>query len=211
MESREPGPDTLVMEMWQVAAAANVVVTVAYLAIALAIARPLLREGQLGANRLGTATAALFFTCAVGHGAHAAHLLGPAVGLEASVGVPLRQAYTWPHLAWEVVTAAMGVYYWSLRRTYGSLMRGAKLFEDMRERQRQALEINDNIVQGLFVAQTALALEEREVSEEALRATLASARQIISDLLGEADSALDPGDLVRREAALVTPEAPARR
>jgi signal transduction histidine kinase len=106
---------------------------------------------------------------------------------------------------WEVLTAAMGVYYWSLRRTYGALMKGAKLFDDMRERQRQALEINDNIVQGLFVAQTALALDEREVSEEALRSTLESARQIISDLLGEANSdvALGPGELVRKQAAEV--------
>jgi signal transduction histidine kinase len=91
-------------------------------------------------------------------------------------------------------------------------MKGAKLFEDIKERQRQALEINDNIVQGLFVAQTALELNEREISEEALRSTLESARQIISDLLGEANSevALGPGELVRKQAAEVPTRASLR-
>ena len=193
------------MEMWQVAAAANVVVTVAYVAISVVILRPLLREGQLGTNRLGTATGIIFFTCAVGHAAHAMHLIGPSIGIEEAAGIPLRATATFPHVFWEVLTAGIGLYYWSLRRTYGALMKGAKLFEDMRERQRQALEINDNIVQGLFVAQTALALNEREISEEALRSTLESARQIISDLLGEANSevALGPGELIRKEAAEV--------
>ncbi len=200
------------MEMWQVAAAANVVVTVAYVAISVAIARPLLREGQLGPNRLGTATAAIFFTCAVGHAAHAIHLIGPSVGIEEAAGIPLRASATLPHVFWEVFTAGIGVYYWSLRRTYGPLMKGAKLFEDIKERQRQALEINDNIVQGLFVAQTALELNEREISEEALRSTLESARQIISDLLGEANSevALGPGELVRKQAAEVPTRASLR-
>jgi len=103
----------------------------------------------------------------------------------------------------DVVSAWVGIYYWTMRRTYGSLMRGAKLFDDMKERQRQAREINDNIVQGLFVAQTALALDEREMSEEAMRTTLDSARQIISDLLGEAGTGLElgPGHLVRDHPA----------
>ena len=38
----------------RIAAAANLIVAVVYLAISWAIASPLLREGQLGANRLGT-------------------------------------------------------------------------------------------------------------------------------------------------------------
>ncbi len=37
-----------------------------------------------------------------------------------------------------------------------SVLRGAQLFEDMKVRERQALEINDNIVQGLSVAKYAL-------------------------------------------------------
>ncbi len=126
--------------------------------------------------------------------------------IETDQGLALRTAFSgWYTVIGDVVSAWVGIYYWTMRRTYGSLMRGAKLFEDMKERQRQALEINDNIVQGLFVAQTALALDEREMSEEALRSTLDSARQIISDLLGGSGTQLDlgPGQLVREQPAVV--------
>ena len=55
--------------LW-VSAAGNTVVALAYFAITGAIAIPLLRSGQWWSNRLGSATAAIFFTCAVGHGIH---------------------------------------------------------------------------------------------------------------------------------------------
>jgi hypothetical protein len=193
--------------MWQVAAAANFVLLASYVAIALAILRPLVQERQLLTNRLGTATAAIFLTCAIHHGMHTAHMVLPAFGVGVRTGVAVREAFSsWHSVAWDVLTASVGLYYWTLRRTYGPLMRGAKLFEDLKERQLRALEINDNIVQGLYVAQTALALDEREMSEEALRGTLAAARKIISDLLGERDTVrqLGPGELVRQTPAVVT-------
>lgn len=192
--------------MWQTGAAANGVVGVTYLLIAGAIILPLVRTHQVRANRLGTATAAIFFTCAVHHGSHSVHMLLPAFGVEDQHGLAAREAFAdWHLVLWDVLTAAVGVYYWTLRRTYGALMRGASLFEDLKEKQRQALEINDNIVQGLVVAETALAFDQQDLSKEALAATLVSARQIISDLLGEAESEtrLGPGDLRRRKAAVV--------
>lgn len=80
--------------MWWIAGStANLVIAVAYLAIAWAIVRPLHRTGQLLTNRLGTATAAIFFR------------------------------------------AGVAVYYWSLRRVYGTLLDGAKLFDDLKERE----------------------------------------------------------------------------
>ena len=193
--------------MWQLAAAANFVVSIAYLLIMVAILGPLIRTKQLRSNVLGVATAAIFFTCAVHHGSHSVHLLLPYVGLEADEGEAMRVAFgSWHVVGWDVVTAAVGVYYWTLRRTYGSLMQGAALFVDLKEKQRQALEINDNIVQGLVVAETALALDQHDLSKEALAATLVSARQIISDLLGAAESEarLSAGDLRRKKAASVT-------
>lgn len=199
--------------MWQMDLAANLVVAVAYVAIAVAVLVPLVREGQLRSNRLGAATAAIFLTCAVHHGSHAAHMLLPTLGMATDEGLALRTAFSgWHTVIGDIVAAWVGIYYWTMRRTYGSLMRGATLFEDMRERQRQALEINDNIVQGLFVAQTALALDEREMSEEAMRSTLDSARQIISDLLGEAgtESELGPGQLLRERPATVGGQPMAR-
>lgn len=192
--------------MWQAGAAANFVVAVAYLLIALAIIRPLIRTKQMRSNQLGTATAAIFLTCAVHHGSHSVHLLLPSVGIEEHNGFAAREAFgDWHLVAWDVVTAGVGVYYWTLRKTYGALMQGPSLFVDLKEKRRQALDINDFIVQGLVVAETALALDQQELSREALAATLVSARQIISDLLGEANSEtrLGAGDLRRKTPAVI--------
>lgn len=196
---------TEVDQMWQFGAAANTVLFGAYMFITAAIVVPLIRTSQLRTNRLGAATGAIFFTCGVGHGIHVFHLVAPLIGVDSEVGAAARASIEWHLVAWDGLTAVVGTYYLSLRGTYGSLMRGAALFEDMKERQRQALEINDNIVQGLVVAETALALDQRERSQEALEATLASARQIISDLLGEmgTEVRLGPGDLRRRQASTV--------
>lgn len=190
---------------WQLGTLADVVILLAYLAIALAIFLPLAETGQVRTNRLGVATALIFFSCGVGHGIHGLHALLPAVGLEENVGAAVRTSYEWHQVLWDLSTAAVGVYYWSLRRAYAPLMRGAKLFEDLKEKQRQALEINDNIVQGLTVARMALALDQREKSAAALEATLQSTRQIIDDLLGEvgSETELRPGELVRQRPASV--------
>jgi hypothetical protein len=190
--------------MWQAAVAANLVTSVAYLLIAGAIVVPLIHTKQVRSNQLGMATAAIFFTCAVHHGSHSVHMLLPIFGLETHAGYSLRAAFEWHIVIWDIVTAAVGFYYWTLRRTYGPLMRGASLFEDLKEKQRRALEINDNIVQGLVVAETALAFDQRDLSREALATTLTAARQIITDLLGEADSEtrLGPGDLRRKAPAI---------
>ena len=197
---------------WIIGTCANLVVAVTYLAIAGVIIVPLARERQVLSNRLGTATAAIFLTCAIHHGGHTVKALLPflhawqTLGLSVSTGVYTRLSWDFEAVVWDLLTAGVGLYYLSLRRTYAPLMRGAKLFEDMRERQRQALEINDNIVQGLAAAQMALALGEREQSEAALTDTLGAARRIITDLLGEVGthSRLSPGDLRRAAPTTLT-------
>lgn len=199
---------------WQIAGIANLIVGVAYLAISFAIAKPLVQTKQLGSNKLGTATAAIFLTCAVHHGMHGVHLYLPVFGIEEHSGHALRLAFGWHQAIWDVITASVGIWYWTLRRHYAPLMRGAKLFEDLKERQRQALEINDDIVQGLTVAQMALTMDETRQSKEALEATLASARRIISDLLGDAGSPetrLGAGDLIRSKPAVVTDTGPTEK
>jgi hypothetical protein len=52
-----------------------------------------------------------------------------------------------------------------------------------RLRRQQALEINDDIVQGLVVAKLAIELEEPQRATAALERTLESARAIIGGLL----------------------------
>jgi len=188
---------------WKIGALANGVVAVAYVLIAWAIAAPLVRTQQLRSNKLGAATAAIFFTCAVHHGSHAVHMLLPTLGIDDAHGLAVRAAWDWHNAIWDVLTACVGVYYWTLRRQYGSLMRGAALFNDLKERERQALQLHDEVVQGLVVAKMALDLDQTDQSKDALTATLASASQIINDLIGKQrdDVRLGAGDLVRERPA----------
>lgn len=60
-------------------------------------------------------------------------------------------------------------------------------------RRRQALEINDNIVQGLAVAKYAFELGDEVKAKASLDASLSAAKRIISELLEE----LEPGDNLR--------------
>src|SRR5207247_3133172 len=100
----------------------------------------------------GATTAAIFFTCAVHHGGHVVHMLLPYGHVERAQGLALRASYDWEAAVWDIVTAAVGVYYWTLRRAYAQMVRGAALFEDMRQREREALELNDRVLQGMVVA-----------------------------------------------------------
>lgn len=78
-----------------------------------------------------------------------------------------------------------------------------------RLRRRQALEINDNVVQGLAVAKWALELGDEARMREALARTLASARHLVSGLLSESGGEVPTGsgDLVREHpATVVAPE-----
>jgi hypothetical protein len=71
-------------------------------------------------------------------------------------------------------------------------------------RRSQALEINDNVVQGLAVAKYAFDLGQMEKAQEAVEGTLAAARRIISDLLeeiGDDENIFGPQALVRDRAA----------
>ena len=70
-------------------------------------------------------------------------------------------------------------------------------------RRQQALEINDNIVQGLAVAKYSFDLDEQEKAREAIEGTLVAARSIISELLDDIGGNVDlgPGTLTRGRAA----------
>lgn len=190
---------------WRIGLGANAVVAATYLMIAWAIVRPLLREGQLRSNRLGAATAAIFLTCAVHHGAHTVHMLLPYAGFGEQQGEALRSVFTWQMGLWDVVSAAVGVYYWSLRRTYGSLMQGAKLFEDMRQREQQALELNDSVLQGLVVAKMAVELGQPAKATEALDASIRAASAMITELLGARPGTAGNGLLRTTAATLEEP------
>jgi len=57
-----------------------------------------------------------------------------------------------------------------------------------RERQRQAIEIHDDVVQGLALAKLSFELGDEATGHAALEDALAAARRLVSDLLGDEDA-----------------------
>jgi signal transduction histidine kinase len=191
---------------WQVGMVANAIIALAYFLIVLAIVIPLARSHQLRTNPLGAATAAIFFTCAVHHGAHSVHMVLPSLGMNDPEGLAMRTAWSWPLATWDVVGALVAAYYWTLRTNYSSLMEGAQLFEDLRAREQQALELNDSVLQGLVVAKMALDLQQPHKADEALTTSINSASRIITNLLGSEHFAIQ---LLRSAPATVGAHAEA--
>lgn len=73
---------------------------------------------------------------------------------------------------------------------------------EVRLRRRQAVEINDNVVQGVTAATYALELGDVEGCQAYLSRTLEAARTMMNDLIEPlGDDDLEAGDLVRAEAA----------
>jgi len=87
-----------------------------------------------------------------------------------------------------------------LRATMHELTQTERRLVAVEERRSQALELNDNVVQGLATAIYALQLGEQGMATRALNGTLLAARSIISDLLTGGDD-LDPASLVRGQPA----------
>ena len=75
--------------------------------------------------------------------------------------------------------------------------------ESIALRRREALEINDNIVQGLTVAQYASQSGRHDLAGDALETTLADARKMIGELVADlpSDTLARPGALRRRAPA----------
>jgi PAS domain S-box-containing protein len=71
-----------------------------------------------------------------------------------------------------------------------------------RLRRRAALEINDNVVQGLTAALYALEVDDDDSARGYVLRTLEAARQVITDLGSPLEGEdFEPGDLVRENAA----------
>lgn len=68
---------------------------------------------------------------------------------------------------------------------------------DRRAREQHALDVHDNIVQGLAEAKLALDVGRTEQAREVVERTLVQARRIVTELLGEPQ----PGDLRRETPA----------
>ena len=172
---------------WHVAFFASTVVALAYLAISYAIFRPLVQTRQLRSNRLGLATGTIFFTCAVGHTLHAWHMVVPFASEHTDQVLAARAGWESHDVAWELFTAAVGIYYWSLRRGYGAVLNGASLFEDLRAKEA-ALHENQRLLAERTSAMEALAASELQLQELALYDSLTGLanRRLLLDRLAHA-------------------------
>lgn len=78
----------------------------------------------------------------------------------------------------------------------------ARALREMRSRQREAMELNDNIVQGLTIAAWSFELDHLEAARDAVDRTLVAARELINDILRQGTTeSVEPGDLVRERPA----------
>ncbi|MEU7908036.1 PAS domain S-box protein [Actinoplanes sp. NPDC049118] len=134
----------------------SAVVMVAYAAIAVAIAVPVARAGQLRTNRLATATALIFFSSAVGYGLQAV----------------LWPGGSWPLALWSLFTACVGVYYWILRRRNRLLLGGGALYPDPgRQHLLDAAGARERAAKDVAESHRATLAAVVEHSEEAIMGT----------------------------------------
>jgi hypothetical protein len=185
------------MEWWMLGLGANGVIALAYFGIAATIFFGIARSRQWLQNPLALATGMIFLSCGVGHGVHFVH--GLAVWSPTELAAQRLLFGEWHVWLVDGITALIAVWYFTLRGRFPALVRGAALFEDMRVRQRQALEIHDNIVQGIVKAKLSAELGEMEATKRELDSTLLASRNIMSELLGEAGKTrpIRPGELAR--------------
>lgn len=189
----------MAVEWWMVTAVANVIMVVVYGLIAAEMVRAIIAGRQLRTNPLLTATAAIFVTCTLGHGAHLLHATLGIAGHEHAIDAA-RAEFADPRLlVWDALTAVVALYFYTLRSRFAVVYRGAALCEDMERRESQAMELHDNVVQGLVEAKMALEMGRRDEGRASIERTLAASRRVITDLLGteDAGNALGPGDLRR--------------
>ncbi|MHB1262284.1 MAG: hypothetical protein ACYC2H_11280 [Thermoplasmatota archaeon] len=195
-------------EWWMLTAGANAVIVIVYGLVSISMINAIIDGRQLRSNPLLTATAAIFVTCTLGHGAHFAHAVfatGAFWGVAGEAAADrVRAEFGDPRLlAWDTITAVVALVFYGLRSRFAVIYRGAAFCEDLEKRESQAMEMHDNIVQGLARAKMALDLGDREEGYRAIDATLVASRRIMTDLMGTEGSemALGPGDIRRQVAA----------
>jgi hypothetical protein len=97
------------------------------------------------------------------------------------------------------VPLALGIFAAERRRRLSQAVELREKTEELRRRellQREALELNDNVVQHLVVAQYLLERGESEEARDPVERSLVEAKRIIADLLQEPE----PGAMRRRGA-----------
>lgn len=86
-------------------------------------------------------------------------------------------------------------------RLRDSYQDAARRLAEAETRQRDALDLNDNVLQNLAIADYAFEMGLPQKGHAALKRSLAATHKIVSDLLEDSMEDVEPGDLVRAEAA----------
>jgi hypothetical protein len=181
---------------WMIGVAANLAIGVVAYALAWQIARNLFRDRQWPTNRLALAMLAIVGTCSTGHIEHGIHLLTS----------PAAQAI-WPKEAvlLDVITAAgISTYFYFQTGRLSQFARGAAMFEDVSVRTQNARQIQDDVVQRLAVARFAIQRGALLEARRMVDLSIASTREVVSDLLPPEDEPT-PGAVRRRSAASIGP------
>ena len=173
-----------------------------YLAIAGTIVAVLSQGGRLRTHTLGQAALLAFGTCGDPVLPDRGAAAGPSLGIDSSHGEALRDA--WPTLlgVWAVIGGAAALFLLSQRGSYGDVLLGPGLMDEVKARERQAFEINDNLVQGLSVAKYSFEMGQEDRGRRAVNESLRKAREMTTDLLGEPgapDDQVVPGELRREQ------------
>jgi len=108
--------------VWAFSAGVSLGIALPYFAIAYFVTRGLVASRQLRSNYLGLGTALIFFSCGGGHLLHAEHVVFG--------GQEFRAAADLHMTLWDLSTAAIAVWYLSMRRRYGQLLQSPAMFED---------------------------------------------------------------------------------
>lgn len=161
----------------------STITAVTFTAVAVLLAHSLRKQGQWRNNPLGVATMLIFATCGLGHAIHTLQMLYPLFAPGSPIGAAARLHYGEWHL-WvaDGATAAAGTFYWLGRRRFPHLVSGTAMYENLRRRQRRAIEVHDNVVQGLVKAQWNLELQDSKAALAALDATLSRAADLEQEI-----------------------------
>lgn len=168
---------------WHIGIAANTIIAVAYAAIAITVFRGLKEHGTLRTNRLAVAVGAIFATCSAGHAGHLLHLLGTPGISSALETQSARTAYDLHIATVDLVTAVVGVTFWSLRAGLTAIVSGPVLFADDMGDRRHRTEVNDRILQPLLVASLSYEDGDVEAGRRSLDEALAASREMGTPLL----------------------------
>ena len=186
--------------IWPLVTVGNLLTALTYTAIAGAMGLSLYRTDQFSwaKNPLGVALTVVLAIVAFRAAWTGVQMLLPLVGVEHPAALARRESYTPWSVPLPFIAAAAGALYLWLRGRAGDEPGPASPYPDQALRRRRALEINDNIVQGLIGVRELQVLGYDDDAQVILQSTLEQAQRMMGELLEDGGRGeIRPGDLRR--------------